>query len=67
MANDPSGEMEGENMTNALLQSTASRTAVLALVMVTGALIVAFSGHVQASSLHAAAHDVRHANGFPCH
>ena len=54
-------------MTTALLQSTASKTAVLVFVMVTGALIVALSGHVQAAALHGAAHDVRHANGFPCH
>lgn len=24
-------------------------------------------GHVQAGALHDAAHDVRHATGFPCH
>lgn len=29
--------------------------------------IVTLSGHVQASALHDAAHDVRHATGFPCH
>jgi cobalt transporter subunit CbtB len=29
--------------------------------------IVVLTGHVQADALHAAAHDVRHANGFPCH
>jgi len=25
------------------------------------------TGHAQASALHDAAHDVRHATGFPCH
>lgn len=25
------------------------------------------TGHVQAATLHDAAHDVRHATGFPCH
>lgn len=54
-------------MITASLQSKASKTAVLAFVMMTGALVVALSGHVQAASLHGAAHDVRHANGFPCH
>ena len=54
-------------MTTATLTSTSSRTMALVFVMLTGALIVAISGHVQASSLHATAHDVRHANGFPCH
>ncbi len=29
--------------------------------------IIVLTGHVQADALHAAAHDVRHANGFPCH
>ena len=32
-----------------------------------GLAIVYLVGHVQASALHAAAHDVRHATGFPCH
>lgn len=67
MAIEPSGEMEGDDMTTASLNSTASKTAVLAFVMLTGALIVALSGHAQSAALHAAAHDVRHANGFPCH
>ncbi|MDD9922173.1 MAG: CbtB-domain containing protein [Boseongicola sp.] len=49
------------------LTSSASKAAALVFVMLTGALLVTFSGHVQASTLHAAAHDVRHANGFPCH
>lgn len=25
------------------------------------------TGHVQAATLHDAAHDMRHATGFPCH
>ena len=29
--------------------------------------IVTMAGHVQAAALHDAAHDVRHATGFPCH
>lgn len=29
--------------------------------------IVTVAGNVQASTLHNAAHDVRHATGFPCH
>lgn len=32
-----------------------------------GLAIIAVAGHVQAGTLHHAAHDVRHANGFPCH
>ena len=29
--------------------------------------IVFAAGHLQAAALHGAAHDARHANGFPCH
>ncbi|KIN63018.1 putative cobalt transporter subunit (CbtB) superfamily [Sulfitobacter noctilucicola] len=29
--------------------------------------VIALTGHVQAAALHDAAHDVRHATGFPCH
>ena len=29
--------------------------------------IITLAGHVQATALHDAAHDVRHATGFPCH
>lgn len=29
--------------------------------------IITVTGHVQADTLHDAAHDVRHATGFPCH
>lgn len=32
-----------------------------------GLAVITLAGHVQASALHDAAHDVRHATGFPCH
>lgn len=32
-----------------------------------GIAVIFVSGHVQAGALHDAAHDVRHATGFPCH
>ena len=32
-----------------------------------GLAIVTLAGHVQGSALHGAAHDTRHAAGFPCH
>jgi len=32
-----------------------------------GVGIITITGHVQADTLHDAAHDVRHATGFPCH
>ena len=44
----------------------AKRTAVLP-ALVLRAFIVAMAGHLQAETLHSAAHDMRHANGFPCH
>ena len=32
-----------------------------------GIAVISLTGHVQAAVLHDAAHDVRHATGFPCH
>lgn len=53
-----------------LVQSTAkAQSSVLAIAVVTilatGIMFVA--GHAQSSTLHDAAHDMRHATGFPCH
>jgi cobalt transporter subunit CbtB len=47
----------------------AGRTSALSLIAVAfiGLGIVTLAGHVQAATLHDAAHDVRHATGFPCH
>jgi cobalt transporter subunit CbtB len=36
-------------------------------VAVMGIALIVVTGHVQAATLHDAAHDVRHATGFPCH
>ncbi|MES2664523.1 MAG: CbtB domain-containing protein [Pseudomonadota bacterium] len=36
-------------------------------VAVLGLALVIFAGNVQSASLHDAAHDIRHATGFPCH
>lgn len=48
-----------------------SRVAPIVLAAFTAALIgvavISVAGHVQAAALHDAAHDVRHATGFPCH
>ena len=38
-----------------------------AIALLIGLGIVLIAGHVQAGALHDAAHDVRHATGFPCH
>ena len=52
----------------ALVQSAAKSTVFPALAaIVLGFGIVTVGGHVQAAALHDAAHDVRHATGFPCH
>lgn len=32
-----------------------------------GLSLITVAGHVQAGALHDAAHDMRHATGFPCH
>ena len=37
------------------------------VVAVMGIGLMVVTGHVQAATLHDAAHDVRHATGFPCH
>jgi cobalt transporter subunit CbtB len=49
--------------------ATSSRTALVSafFALVLGVGIIAVTGHVQAAALHDAAHDVRHATGFPCH
>ncbi|MEQ8254638.1 MULTISPECIES: CbtB domain-containing protein [Roseovarius] len=52
--------------------STAQATSASGLVSVIaiaalGLGVIFVAGHVQAAALHDAAHDVRHATGFPCH
>ncbi|MEQ9240711.1 CbtB domain-containing protein [Roseovarius indicus] len=52
----------------ALVQSASKSIVLPALTaIVLGFGIVTLAGHVQAAALHDAAHDVRHATGFPCH
>lgn len=48
---------------------TATSTTVLSVLAagILGLGIITVAGHVQASTLHDAAHDVRHTTGFPCH
>ena len=47
-------------------KSASSTLSILAAGFI-GLGIIAIAGHVQAATLHDAAHDVRHATGFPCH
>jgi cobalt transporter subunit CbtB len=44
-----------------------TNTATIAFVALMGATMVFFAGFAQSAALHDAAHDVRHATGFPCH
>ena len=56
-------------MTTRALAETRPASASLGMLLAAflGLGIVVLTGHVQADALHAAAHDVRHANSFPCH
>jgi len=50
-------------------QATAKSSALLSVLFVAllGGTVLFVTGHAQSSTLHDAAHDVRHATGFPCH
>jgi cobalt transporter subunit CbtB len=45
----------------------SSRLMTYVVVMLLGFSILAVAGHAQTPTLHGAAHDTRHATGFPCH
>ncbi len=69
-SNPPSGvTVKEDRMTTQT--STASATSFGYLPVIFAALlgfaVITITGHVQAGALHDAAHDVRHATGFPCH
>ena len=46
-----------------------SRPKILSIIFASllGLLVIYVAGHSQSHILHDAAHDVRHATGFPCH
>ncbi len=46
-----------------LAQAAGSIMAVMAI----GVALMFVAGHAQSATLHDAAHDMRHATGFPCH
>lgn len=50
----------------AAARSGASLLAPLAVALI-GACVIFVAGFAQSATLHDAAHDVRHATGFPCH
>ena len=54
----------------ALVQSLSqSKHQILSIIFAAllGLLVIYVAGHSQSHMLHDAAHDVRHATGFPCH
>ena len=59
-------EMNMTAMTNAAAKTGSAVLSILfvALIGVTGVFV---AGHAQSATLHDAAHDMRHATGFPCH
>jgi cobalt transporter subunit CbtB len=59
-----------EKKMNAMTQTAARSTSnvlSIAVVFLIGATTLFLAGHAQSATLHDAAHDVRHATGFPCH
>jgi len=59
-----------ENDMTTLNQTAAKSSAGLlsiAFVAFVGATVLFLAGHAQSATLHDAAHDMRHATGFPCH
>ena len=54
-------------MTTETITIARSRRFAMLAAGLLGLTVVVLAGHVQANALHDAAHDVRHATGFPCH
>lgn len=55
------------SITTATIRVTGSRLAPALFAACLGLTVLFVAGHVQTATLHGAAHDTRHANGFPCH
>ncbi|MDF3607461.1 CbtB-domain containing protein [Paracoccus sp. DMF-8] len=47
--------------------ASGSLTGTIVLAALAGAILIFFTGMAQPEALHDAAHDVRHAAGYPCH
>ena len=56
-------------MTNTTFNRSYSVSRIIPLIMaiMLGVSVLAVAGHAQSPTLHGAAHDTRHATGFPCH
>jgi cobalt transporter subunit CbtB len=55
------------NVNTQATAQTSSALLSIVLVALIGATVVFVAGHAQSATLHDAAHDMRHATGFPCH
>lgn len=55
------------NAINHTAAKSASGLLSVAFVALVGLTLMFVAGHAQSATLHDAAHDVRHATGFPCH
>jgi cobalt transporter subunit CbtB len=53
--------------THAAAHSVTSTLTSILMVAALGLGLLFAAGHAQSATLHDAAHDVRHATGFPCH
>ncbi|MEO9826427.1 MAG: CbtB domain-containing protein [Paracoccaceae bacterium] len=53
--------------TQAVAVKSSSKVFSILGAALLGLTMIVLAGHVQASAVHDAAHDVRHATGFPCH
>ena len=60
------GDFKMRTQTVTVSRSSTSLAAILAVLFL-GIALVMIAGHVQGETLHGAAHDIRHAAGFPCH
>lgn len=66
----PSGvtaRREAMTTLNQTASKSASNLLSILFVAILGGMILFAAGHAQSGALHDAAHDVRHATGFPCH
>lgn len=61
------GDKTMTTMTKTTAQATSSSALGLATAVLTGLFLLFVSGYAQATVLHDAAHDQRHAMAFPCH
>ena len=55
------------SLRTALSSDAGTRIAAVTIAVLLGVFLLAGTGFLQADVLHNAAHDARHAFGFPCH